>query len=108
MIRWKFHGRHGIILAQRQGYLGKRLHRGSEYASMCIEWPCGHTESCYGGAVAEVSDARSLPMQFEMQRDGSAEYCGNDCRVWVSAIGAIIEHAGLFEAFAKGRNLRVY
>ena len=57
-------------------------------------------------AIAEDSDARSLPMQFEMRRGGQAESCGNDCRVWVSAIGAITSDTpDRFETFAKDRNL---
>ncbi|MEA2978455.1 MAG: hypothetical protein QOF09_278 [Alphaproteobacteria bacterium] len=47
-------------------------------------------------------DARSLPMQFELWTEGPAQACGNDCRTWVSASGAITSDTPRdFEAFAK-------
>ncbi len=47
-------------------------------------------------------DARSLPMQFDLWTEGPAQACGNDCRTWVSAAGAITSDTPReFEAFAK-------
>ena len=47
-------------------------------------------------------DARSLPMQFELWTEGPAQACGNNCRTWVSASGAITSDTPReFEAFAK-------
>src|SRR5258708_26573990 len=48
-----------------------------------------------------------MPMQFSLWREGPADSCGDKCRVWVSATGAIRpETARDFEAFAKDRDLR--
>jgi hypothetical protein len=46
---------------------------------------------CVPPALAQTTAAgmRSLPMQFEMRREGPAEVCGEKCRTWVSAIGTI-------------------
>ncbi len=50
---------------------------------------------------------RNVPMQFSIWREGPSDACGDKCRVWVSATGAIRpETARDFEAFAKGRDLR--
>ncbi len=60
-----------------------------------------------GTGIAAGPDARYLPMQFEIRREGPAEVCGNKCRVWVDATGAITaDTPHVFEAFAKGRDLR--
>jgi hypothetical protein len=51
-------------------------------------------------------DSRSQPMQFELWTEGPAQACGNDCRSWVSASGAITsETPHDFEAFAKKNKL---
>ena len=53
----------------------------------------------------DVSE-RNLPMRFELQRPGPAATCGNGCRGWISASGAITADTPRdFERFAKGRNL---
>ena len=50
--------------------------------------------------------ARSLPMQFDLWTEGPAQACGNDCRTWVSASGAITSDTPRdFEAFAKKNKL---
>ena len=36
-----------------------------------------------------VQDPRSLPMSFELRREGPAEACGTRCRTWISAVGSI-------------------
>jgi len=47
-------------------------------------------------------DSRSISMQFDVWTEGPPETCGNDCRTWVSAAGAITsETPHDFEAFAK-------
>jgi hypothetical protein len=47
-------------------------------------------------------DARALPMQFDTWTEGPAQVCGNDCRTWVSAAGAITADTPKdFEAFAR-------
>ncbi len=41
-------------------------------------------------------------MQFDIWTEGPAQACGNDCRTWVSASGAITSDTPRdFEAFAK-------
>jgi hypothetical protein len=53
------------------------------------------------GPVA-APDARALPMQFDIWTEGPAQACGNDCRTWVSASGAITADTPKdFDAFAK-------
>src|SRR3954470_10816774 len=47
-------------------------------------------------------DARALPMQFDIWTEGPAQACGNGCRTWVSASGAITADTPKdFDAFAK-------
>src|SRR3954467_7036682 len=47
-------------------------------------------------------DSRALPMQFDVWTEGPASACGNTCRTWVSASGAITADTPKdFEAFAK-------
>jgi hypothetical protein len=46
-------------------------------------------------------------MRFEWRREGPAEACGSDCRVWISATGYITADTPReFEAFAKDPNVR--
>jgi hypothetical protein len=52
-------------------------------------------------------NARSMPMSFELRREGPAETCGSKCRTWVSGVGTIT--AGTprhFEIFARENDLR--
>jgi hypothetical protein len=52
-------------------------------------------------------DSRALPMQFQVWSEGPAQSCGDKCRTWVSAAGAITADTPRdFEAFAKGRKLQ--
>ena len=47
-------------------------------------------------------DSRALPMQFDIWTEGPAQACGNNCRTWVSASGAITADTPKdFDAFAK-------
>ena len=47
-----------------------------------------------------------MPMQFEVWTEGPAQACGNTCRTWVSASGAITADTPRdFEAFAKRNKL---
>jgi hypothetical protein len=47
-----------------------------------------------------------MPMQFEFWTEGPAQSCGDKCRTWVSATGAITSDTPRdFEAFAKKRKL---
>src|SRR5258708_5397565 len=54
--------------------------------------------------LSAAPDARSLPMQFELWTEGPAPTCGEKCRTWISASGAITADTPRdFEAFAKSR-----
>ena len=56
-------------------------------------------------ASAQVID-RALPMHFELRLQGPADACGANCKLWISASGAITaETPREFERFAKGRDL---
>lgn len=55
--------------------------------------------------TAAVSGARSMPMRFELHREGPAETCGAKCRVWITATGMITaDTARQFEAFIADRS----
>ncbi len=52
-------------------------------------------------------DSGSGPMRFEWRREGPAQACGANCRVWISAVGYITADTPRdFEAFAKDPNAR--
>jgi hypothetical protein len=56
-------------------------------------------------ASAEVAD-RTLPMRFDLRLQGPATSCGKNCRVWISASGAITaDTARDFELFVQDRDL---
>jgi hypothetical protein len=56
-------------------------------------------------ATAEVTD-RTLPMRFELRQQGPADACGDRCRLWIAATGAITADTPRdFEMFARGREL---
>jgi hypothetical protein len=60
---------------------------------------------CGPGTASE--DARSLPMQFAMRREGPAKVCADHCKTWVSAIGSITPDTPRdFQAFAKRHDVR--
>jgi len=57
-------------------------------------------------SAADVRDVRTLPMHFEFWTEGPAQACGDNCRSWVSAAGAITADTPRdFEACARGRKL---
>jgi hypothetical protein len=56
-------------------------------------------------AASRGSD-RSLPMHFDLRRDGPAQDCGAKCRLWISAAGAITADTPRdFELFAQDHDL---
>jgi hypothetical protein len=56
-------------------------------------------------ASAAVAD-RMLPMRFDLRLQGPADACGVQCRLWISASGAITaETPRDFELFVQGRDL---
>src|SRR5262245_7634613 len=59
-----------------------------------------------GSPLSAAPDTRSLPMQFEVWSEGPTQACGDKCRTWVSASGAITADTPRdFEAFAKSRKV---
>jgi len=53
------------------------------------------------------SEIKPAPMRFEWRPQAPREQCGNQCRVWISAVGAITEGtAREFEQFAKNNEVR--
>ena len=57
-------------------------------------------------APVAAPDSRALAMQFDLWTEGPAQACGNDCRTWVSASGAITADSPRdFETFAKKNKL---
>jgi hypothetical protein len=56
-------------------------------------------------ASAQAAD-RTLPMRFDLRLQGPADACGAQCRLWISASGAITADTPRdFELFAQGRDL---
>lgn len=56
--------------------------------------------------LSAAPDTRALPMQFEQWTEGPAQACGDKCRTWISASGAITADTPRdFEAFAKNHKL---
>ena len=59
-----------------------------------------------GTPLSAAPDTRALPMQFEVWSEGPTQVCGDKCRTWVSASGAITADTPRdFEAFARTRKL---
>lgn len=57
-------------------------------------------------SATSAGDIRTLPMQFELLREGPASVCGDNCRTFITAVGAITKDtANDFSAFARGRDL---
>ena len=66
---------------------------------------CGVVQ-VWAGSAAPADDG-SAPMRFEWRREGPAEACGSDCRVWISATGYITADTPReFEAFTKDPTAR--
>src|SRR4029078_1506950 len=52
--------------------------------------------------TAAAGDVRVLPMQFELLREGPASACGDHCRTFISAVGAITKDTpGDFVTFSR-------
>src|SRR4051812_20931784 len=60
----------------------------------------------FGPAPVAAPDSRSLTMRFELRQEGPRDACGQNCRTWVSATGAITaETPRDFDEFAKKQDL---
>jgi hypothetical protein len=61
----------------------------------------------FAGPPASPDESANASMRFEWWREGPAEACRTECRVWISATGYITGNtAHEFEAFANGSNTR--
>jgi hypothetical protein len=57
-------------------------------------------------SATSARDVRALPMQFELLQEGPVSVCGDKCRTFIAAVGAITkETLGDFSAFARSRDL---
>ena len=57
-------------------------------------------------SVTSAGDVRTLPMRFELVQEGPDAVCGQRCRTFISAVGAITKDTpNDFAAFARGRDL---
>ena len=67
---------------------------------------CGVTQA-FPAPPTPADESGSAPMRFEWRREGPAEACGANCRIWISAVGYITADTPReFEAFAKDPNTR--
>jgi hypothetical protein len=67
---------------------------------------CGIAQAS-SAPLAAQDDSSSAPMRFEWRREGPAEACGANCRVWISAVGYITADTPReFEAFVKDPRAR--
>jgi hypothetical protein len=61
---------------------------------------CGVAPAVAGSPVP-ADDSGNAPMHFEWRREGPADICGSNCRVWISAVGYITADTPReFETFA--------
>jgi hypothetical protein len=66
-----------------------------------------HTQAAAQAQNPGPASAAPMPMRFEWVREGPAEQCGDQCREWISATGAIVDSTVQdFVAFARQRNVR--
>lgn len=55
---------------------------------------------------APAADVRAAPMKFEWRQEGPASQCGDNCRIWISAIGAITRDTPSdFAAFTRDHDV---
>jgi hypothetical protein len=67
---------------------------------------CGVAQ-VWAGSPTPADDSGGAPMHFEWRREGPADVCGQNCRVWISAVGYITADTPReFETFAKDPNVR--
>jgi hypothetical protein len=81
-----------------------------KFAAVLATVAAGISSSAFPQAPSSQANPASSvagPMRFEWMREGPAEKCGNQCREWISASGAIVDSTVLdFEAFARQRDVR--
>jgi hypothetical protein len=59
------------------------------------------------GSLSAPEGSANTPMRFELRREGPAEACGSNCRVWVSAVGYLTSDTPReFENFTQKHDVR--
>jgi hypothetical protein len=77
------------------------------FGGLALVWASLLSASVGAPASEADSEMRALPMQFTLHREGPAEACGKDCKMWISASGAITPDTPRdFESFVRGRDMR--
>ena len=67
----------------------------------------GGIAQAFAASPTVPDDSGSAPMRFEWRREGPADVCAPNCRVWISAVGYITSDTPReFETFAKDPNVR--
>jgi hypothetical protein len=57
-------------------------------------------------SATSAGDVRTLPMQFELLQEGPASVCGDKCRSFIAAVGAITKDTPSdFATFTRGRDV---
>jgi hypothetical protein len=66
---------------------------------------CGIVQASSAPPIPQ-DESGNAPMRFEWRREGPAQVCGTNCRVWISAVGYITADTPReFETFAKDPNV---
>src|SRR5256884_4019749 len=66
---------------------------------------CGIVQASSAPPIPQ-DESGNAPMRFEWRREGPAQVCGTNCRMWISAVGYITaETPREFETFAKDPNV---
>jgi hypothetical protein len=67
----------------------------------------GSTETSASSSASTATAPRTAAMRFELRRAGPAEVCGDACKTWVMAAGAVTPDTPRdFEAFARAHDIR--
>lgn len=68
---------------------------------------CAFVAGIFGSVAPSLAGDRALPMRFELRQDAAARDCAADCRLLISAAGAITSETPLdFRKFVNGRDLQ--
>src|SRR5436189_4407063 len=66
---------------------------------------CGIVQASSAPPIPQ-DESGNAPMRFEWRREGPAQVCGTNCRMWISAVGYITADTPReFETFAKDPNV---
>jgi hypothetical protein len=77
------------------------------YLFGCFALACGCLAAFAAERPATKGESKPVPMRFEWRTEGSRAQCGGDCRLFISAIGAVTENTARdFEEFARDADVR--